>query len=289
MSTGWHKLIPAAHPFQGEGNYRLDAYSEFLPPPFVGWKPYGDHLFDHEIFRHDDPFGWHVNEFEEAIEMQPGLLNIGKQILAKLARLIDGNPDTGLPKLDLAHNPFWPTELAAEPKLPQERCVVLLPLAFSKTQDDKGRVRWTLFGNSEQGPGKAFWRSFFTGPKKETPADEGIAFFCRLLRTVYGESIDGADALKKAGFRILPDEEPLFDHWNEGPLPSWTASFLLGERAAIQNVKYLLTFRPFGKLPAPVRKAYLAGKLCLLPFPGSLTFWGAPGYRQLHADLPLAR
>src|SRR5262249_14981097 len=53
-------------------------------------------------------------------------------------------------------------------------------------------------------------------------------------------------------------------------------------------VRYLLTFRPFGRLPAAVRKAYLAGSLCLLPFPGSLMFWGIPGYRTLHEELPLA-
>jgi hypothetical protein len=62
-----------------------------------------------------------------------------------------------------------------------DRCVLLLPLALSRTQDDKGRVRWTLFGNSEQGPGKAFWRSFFTAPGVEAPPEFGIDFFCRLF------------------------------------------------------------------------------------------------------------
>jgi hypothetical protein len=53
-------------------------------------------------------------------------------------------------------------------------------------------------------------------------------------------------------------------------------------------VKYLLTFRPFQDLPAGVRRAYLAGRLHLLPFPGSLVFWGVPAYRQLQRELPLA-
>ncbi len=166
--------------------------------------------------------------------------------------------------------------------------MVLLPLAFARTQDDKGRVRWTLFGNSEQGPGKAFWKSFFTAPNKELAAEEGIGFFCRLLRTVYGIRADDADGLKRAGFRILPDTEPLLDFWNEGPLPSWTKPLLFPERGSVQGIKYLLTFRPFSKLPSAVRQAYLGRKLCLLPFPGSLIFWGTPTYRQLHTELPLA-
>jgi Peptidase family M28 len=286
--AGWHKLIPSEPLFLGEGRFRLDAYSEFLPAPWVGWKPYGGQPVDPDLFSPNDPWGWRVSEFEEMLELRPGLVQTGKQIMNKLSRLLDGDPDTGLPKLALASNPFWPPELACEPNCPQEKCVVLLPIALSRTQDDKGRVRWTLFGNSEQGPGKAFWRSFFTAPKKEAPAEQGIAFFCKLLNAAYGTKLEGAGGLRHAGFRIMRDEEPAFEFWDEGPLPSWTEPFLLTDRQAVGNVKYLLTFRPFGKLPAAVRKAYLAGNLCLLPFPGSLTAWGVMMYRELHRELPLA-
>jgi hypothetical protein len=287
MTTGWHRLIPAENPFRGEGEYPLDAYSEFLPAPRVGWKPYGERGPDPELFAADDPFGWHVGEFEEALELRAGMTQVGTQILGKLNHLFEGKPDTGLPALDLVANEFWPAELAAEPKLPPERCVTLLPLALSRTQDDKGRVRWTLFGNSEQGPGRAFWKGFFTAPKKELPADEAVAFFCRLLRAVYGEEIDGAAGLHRAGFRILPDDRPAFRFWEE-TLPAWTTEFLLPGRPSRDAAKYLLTFRPFGRLPAGVRKAYLGGHLHLLPCPASLTYWGAAGYRQLHRELPLA-
>jgi hypothetical protein len=287
MTAGWHKLIPPDDTFHGEGFYRIDAYSEFTPPPRVGWKPYGGRGPDPELFSPDDPFGWHVGEFEEALEIRPGLVQVGRQVLAKLGRLTDGDPHTGIPALDLANNPFWPAELAAEPKLPHERCVTLLPLALSRTQDDKGRVRWTLFGGSEQGPGRAFWKGFFTSPKSELPAAEGVGFFCRLLRTVYGEGADSAAGLHRAGFRILPDDDPPFPFWADR-LPSWTADFLLPARPARDPAKYLLTFRPFERLPAAVRKAYLGGTLHLLPFPGSLAYWGVPGYRRLHDELPLA-
>ena len=35
------------------------------------------------------------------------------------------------------------------------------------------------------------------------------------------------------------------------------------------------------RLPAPIRKAYLFGDVHLLPFPGSLTFWGSSVYNKL--------
>ena len=287
MSAGWHKLIPAPGCFRGEGNYRLDAYSEFLPPPRVGWKPYGDGRPDPDLFADGDPHGWWVSEFQEALELRAGLVQVGTQVVRKLGRLLDGDPDTGIPKLDLLNNPFWPAELAAEPKLPHERCVTLLPLALSRTQDDKGRVRWTLFGNSEQGPGKAFWKSFFTAPRREVPTDDAVAFFTRLLHDVYGVEAHGVAGLKKVGFRILPDESPLVPHWAE-VLPKWTADLRLPAKPTAASAKFLLTFKPFGTLPAAIRKAYLAGALHLLPFPGSLTYWGVPGYRQLARELPLA-
>jgi hypothetical protein len=288
MAVGWHRLVPRPDVFRKAGKCRIDAYSEFLPAPRVGWKAYGDHQPDSNLFDPADPFGWQVSEFEEELEIKPGLVQVAKQVLGKLARLLDGNPDTGLPRLHPAENPYWPPELAAEAKLPQERCLALLPLALSRTQDDKGRVHWTLFGNTEQGPGRAFWMGFFSAPGVERPADEGIGFFARLLEAVYGKKVAaGADGLRRAGFRILPDDEPELPWWDE-PLPAWAEQYRLSERAAVTDVRYLLTFRPFARLPAAVRKAYLGGHLCLLPFPGSLAFWGVPGFRKLQAELPLA-
>ncbi|MGZ7042410.1 MAG: M28 family peptidase, partial [Thermoanaerobaculia bacterium] len=102
-----------------------------------------------------------------------------------------------------------------------ERYVIAMPLALSRTQDDKGRVRWTLFGASERplaDPGKKFWQ--------------------RLAREVYGDA------------------------------------------------PYEITFTPFADLPARTRDAYVAGDLCLLPFPGSLLFLHSPSYRKLAQQLP---
>jgi hypothetical protein len=284
MPIGWHRLIAPDDCYRREGAFPISAYSEFLPPPRLAWKPYGGRFIDSELFHEDDPYGWWISEFAEARELEPGLVQVGTQILKRLAKLMERG-DSHYLKADLVNNPYWPNELA-NAQLPHERCVTLLPLALSLTQDDKGRVAWTLFGNSEQGPGKAFWKSFYTAPKKEEPEDEAVSFFCRLLHTVYGERMDGLEGLRRAGFRVLKDDQPHFDFWAE-PLPSWTERLHLPERGASDSVKYLLTFRPFERLPASVRNAYLDGKLHLLPFPGSLLFWGVQGYRKLHQELPL--
>src|SRR5262245_37858900 len=54
MRTGWHQLIPDAPLFRGPGRFPLDAYSEFLPPPLLGWKPYGDEPPDSQLFDPED-------------------------------------------------------------------------------------------------------------------------------------------------------------------------------------------------------------------------------------------
>jgi hypothetical protein len=167
--AGWSKLIPPQDSFQGSDALRIDAHSEYVPPPRVGWKPYGPVPINRSVFSPDDPFGWLIHEFDEALELQPGLHQIAKQLMARVQRLQHGNPDAGLPRHVSQNNPFWPPELAGT-NLQHDRCILLLPLALSRTQDDKGRVRWTLFGNSEQGPGKAFWKGFFTAPGGRGPA-----------------------------------------------------------------------------------------------------------------------
>jgi hypothetical protein len=286
--SGWLKLIPSENCFLGPDAYHIDAYSEFMPPPRVGWKPYGTLPVNPQLFSLDDPFGFKVHEFDEALELQPGLHQIAKQLLTRLKRLQDGNPDTGLPRHISKDNPFWPPELDRAPSVQSDRCVLLLPLALSRTQDDKGRVRWTLFGNSEQGPGKAFWKSFFTAPGVEAPPEVGIGFFCRLLQSVYGENVADGDGLHQVGFRILPEDQPDYPFWSEGELPSWAKAFLYHDSEPAKAVKYLVTFRQFRRLPDPVREAYLGGRLVLLPFPGSLVVWGVERARQAFSKFPLA-
>jgi hypothetical protein len=165
-----------------------------------------------------------------------------------------------------------------------------MPLALSRTQDALGRIRWTLFGASEHGPARAFWRSFFAAGGRERPAEEALAFLRRLLALAYGETAGTLANLRHAGLRILPQGrlEPPLPAWLEGPLPRWTEPLLLTEGQSLEGVRYLLTFRPFDMLPDRVQRAYATRGLHLLPFPGSLIFWGDPLFLRLRRELPAA-
>jgi len=82
----------------------------------------------------------------------------------------------------------------------------------------------------------------------------------------------------------MPDDA--FPEWHHGELPSWAQSMLLGESESLDGVRYVLTFRPFAKLPPRIQEAYFKGRLALLPYPGSLVLWGSPHYRALNSRLP---
>ena len=146
------------------------------------------------------------------------------ELLHAMEHLGHGRPAHGIAQAKLEGNPFWPPELAERAgTLEHERYVVLAPLALSRTQDDKGRVRWTLFGGSEQGPARAFWKGFWTAPELRNCPRRPPEFFCRLLNAAYGESLAGPSDLRRAGFRILPGiGDPLAPLRGESACPSWT-------------------------------------------------------------------
>ena len=285
---GWKQLLTGTSWYCRPKRFPITAYSEFMPPPRLGCKPYGSH--DPVLFQSSDPFGWNVTEYEETMELRPGLERLASQLVRVVEHLGAGRPAHGIARQKLEGNPYWPAELASHAgRLPHERYVVIAPLALSRTQDDKGRVRWTLFGGSEHGPAKAFWKGFFTAPGKELAADAALGFFRRLLAAAYGLPPEQLHDLHKAGFRILPGlGDSSLPYSQDEPLPLWTEPYLLADDSPLRGVRYLLTFRPFGSLPKTVRRAYLAGRLALLPFPGSLVFWGEPPLLRLRHDLPLA-
>src|SRR3954464_16097029 len=123
-ATGWQRLTDGWPWFRGAGAYPLAAYSEFMPPPRLGRKPYGGSL-DRLLFREDDPFGWHVTEYEEALELRPGLEKLAGRLLGQLVRQARGERERHIPDLWLRHNPYWPAELAHHPaRLEDERFVL---------------------------------------------------------------------------------------------------------------------------------------------------------------------
>src|SRR5579875_717456 len=285
--AGWERLVDGAPWFGTAGSYPIAAYSEFMPPPRQACKPYqADEVNELD---ENDPWGWPICEWEEARELRPGLAHIAEVVVHGLVELAHGLPTHGFSRTKLAGNPAWPPVLVHKSPLTHERYVTLLPVALSQTQDDKGRVRWTVFGSSEQGPARAFWRSFFLTPRRQAPAELGENILRRLLHTVYNIPLEELADLRKAGFRILPLEDHLaWPHWREGPLPDWTKPYLWAKKQPLHAVRFLLTFRPFATLPHSIQQAYLSEQLHLLPCPASLLFWGVPGYQQLQHEFPFA-
>jgi hypothetical protein len=282
IPDGWKKFLIGYPWFNCKGCYPITAYSEFMPSPHLGYKPYGKP--DSRILQEDDLFGWKISEMEEEYELKPGIEHIGQQIMSSILKLGKGLPQHfigGHGGENLVNNPYWPPELASHAgSLQHERYVTLLPLMLSRTQDDKARVIWTFFGNSIHEPEPAFWKNFFTSPGIEMEESESISFFTNLLSGAYGEKLNDSESLYNAGFRIMTSDGSL--------LPVWTKKFIVKDDSSFSDIKYLLTFRPFILLPEKVKNNYLSGSLSLLPFPGSLVFWGMPGYLRLRKELPLA-
>ena len=276
---GWQKLLAGYPWFRTKGGYPISAYSEFMPSPQPEYKPYGKP--GNLILKEEDPFGWNISEMEEEYELKPGLEHIGQQIISNILKLGKGLPHhfiSGHGSENLENNPYWPPELASHAgSLAHERFVTLLPLMLSRTQDDKGRVIWTFFGNSVDNPEKAFWKSFYNAPDQEKPEYEAIYFFADLLKGAYGEMVTDSGSLFNSGFRIMASDEDF--------LPAWTKKYIVNGTSSFADVRYLLTFRPFKLMPDPVKEKYLEGSLSLLPFPGSLVFWGMPGYLRLKKEL----
>jgi len=61
---------------------------------------------------------------------------------------------------------------------------------------------------------------------------------------------------------------------DESFLPAWTKRFIEKDDSSFMNVRYLLSFRPFSQMSETLKSKYLSGSLSLIPFPGSLVFWG---------------
>jgi hypothetical protein len=285
-ASGWKQLLAGAPWHQGDGRCPIPAYSEYTPPPLLGAKPYP---WAHPWPAPAGENRWHVSAYEERLELRPGLEHLARSIVTCLTHLGRGQVAHGVARNKCINNPYWPPELAEHAgRLEHERYVVLLSLALSRTQDDKGRVRWTFFGGSEQGPARAFWKGSYQSPRQELPEETNTAWIRRLLHAVYEEPLEKLADLRRAGFRILPQEEPLLPYWKVDKLPKWTTPYVWKKGQPWKGVKYLLTFRPFAHLPDAVKSAYLAGELHLLPFPGSLLFWGAPPYLKLREELPFA-
>src|SRR5215471_10669373 len=84
--TGWRELVKNWNWTRGEGHYPIAAYSEFMPAPWVGEKPYGTRPLEHP-FSDAEPSNWRVSSTELTHELAPGFVSIGRQIIETLLAL----------------------------------------------------------------------------------------------------------------------------------------------------------------------------------------------------------
>jgi hypothetical protein len=280
-AQGWSSIEREAAAFHGVSGARfpLPAYSESMPPPYVGIKPYAPHrAAAPATAAATDEGSLDVTEYEQALELEPGLDHVAERVIVELGRLVRGEGHA-LSHTLLDGNPAWPAELAeaaragtfARGPAAAAPLAIILPLALSRTQDDKGNVRWTLFGASHEGASTPFYRSF--GPDAEADPEATRARFHALCAWAAGDP-----ALQRGAVAIVADPSEV-----AGPLRDLVLHGPLG-----RGHRVVFTLRAFASLPEDVRRAHLAGRVTLVPSPASLIVFEHRLYRKLARELPLA-
>jgi Peptidase family M28 len=280
-SGRWDEIeAEARDAFAGEGRFPLPAYSEFMPSPYVVLKPYAPRRAARAAtIGASEGDALDITEQEQAREIAPGLGKIAGHLLTEIDRLVRGTPHDFSRAL-MGESGAWPAALAraaVERRAAGEPIVLALSICLSRTQDDKGNVRWTLFGLSHDGPGAAFWRSFSDDDRQR------FASFVAWSRKGDGNGMPAPGApppLSLTDVRVLADDP--------SALPAFARRLQLAPHEPLEGVGALVTFRPFADLPAPVQQATLAGRLQLIPHPAGLIFFDHPGYRKLALTLPRA-
>src|SRR5262245_29786399 len=123
--AGWRRLLEEPDWCHGHNGFALPAYSEYLPPPYVGVKPYGTPAEVPGV--QADEHGWNITEYEEEQELWPGLEMIARHVLEEMVRLGEGQHLRFIARRAFRGNPYWPEALARRAgQLPHEHYVLLL-------------------------------------------------------------------------------------------------------------------------------------------------------------------
>ena len=104
QSEGWPQLFADWSWVRGEGRFPIAAYSEYMPPPRVGQKPYGPWEIE-SPFARDDLWGWHISACEQEQELTPGLADIARQLIDSMVALASGQ---GAHRIGAAGDDFDP-------------------------------------------------------------------------------------------------------------------------------------------------------------------------------------
>ena len=74
MAEPWDRIEAETRgAFHGEGNFPLRAYSEYMPSPYVGIKPYApERAHGAATFGCGDAASLDIDEYEQAHDIEPG-------------------------------------------------------------------------------------------------------------------------------------------------------------------------------------------------------------------------
>ncbi len=220
-------------------SYPIRAYSEFMPAPKEGARPY-ELLWEtpaalkaspdwRRIARGADTFV--VSWYDELRVIRPGLEEVTGQWLRRLAG--------------------------------RKPVAALFSAALTRTQNDRGQTPWTLLGGTGDSETE-FWESF-SRPRSFS------AWLCGFLSKgglVAGKCLGTSD-LQALGVWVLSSH----------PARAAEAKLLAGKASAFPKV--VLTFEPKEKWPARWLEAFEAGRLDVIPHPGTLL----PERSKLISDL----
>ena len=109
-ATGWNRLLADPDWCRGRGRFPIPAYSEYMPPPWLGVNPYGTP--DPYTRPAGDNWGWNVSEYEQTHELAPGLEVIAREVLEEVVKLGTGRAAPQITRRKLRDNPYWPDALA---------------------------------------------------------------------------------------------------------------------------------------------------------------------------------
>src|SRR5262245_31372603 len=122
MTAPWTQIEAEAR--GAFASFPLRAYSELMPAPWIGIKPYAPTLANRAATcAVDDLHVLDIDEYEQAHDLEPGLTRIAKHLTDELAKLIAGQSHA-LSRSLLDGNPAWPPELAERAgKLAHDRTI----------------------------------------------------------------------------------------------------------------------------------------------------------------------
>ncbi len=167
-AQGWDLLLEDVPVYSRRNRFRLPAYSEFAPPPRVGWRPCRSHSSGPRDPK--DRFAWLISEHEQAAEITPGLDHIARRMLHVMQRLDRDLVERGISPNALRDNNFWPRELAGiRGILKHERCVILQPLALSRHRTTRGASGGRFSAEANRVRTARSGRAFTARPGKRSP------------------------------------------------------------------------------------------------------------------------